>query len=119
MRDSIFLSYRKDDTKDFARHLADLLKRRFSEQRVFLDAADIRVGDEWKAAIHDALSRSAVLVALIGRNWTSIRDADGKRRLDDPDDVVREEIVTALGSGIPVISVRVHGVPMPDARRSA
>ena len=113
MRDSIFISYRKDDTKDFARHLADLLKRRFSEQRVFLDAADIRVGDEWKAAIHDALSRSAVLVALIGPKWTSIRDADGKRRLDDPDDVVREEIVTALGSGIPVISVCVHGVPMP------
>ena len=113
MRHGIFLSYRRDDTKGFARHLADLLKRRFGEQWVFLDAADIRVGDKWKAAIHDALSRSAVLIALIGPNWASIRDANGKRRLDDPDDVVREEIVTALGSGIPVISVCVHGVPMP------
>ena len=114
MRDSIFISYRKDDTKDFARHLADWLKRSFSEQQVFLDDEDIRLGDGWKTAIHDALSRSFVLVALIGPNWASIRDKDGKRRLDDPDDVLREEIVTALRSGIPVISIRVHGVPMPE-----
>jgi hypothetical protein len=113
MRDSIFISYRKDDTKDLARHLADLLKRRFGEQQVFLDDEDIRVGDGWKTAIDDALSRSFVLVALIGPNWASIRDANGKRRLDDPDDILRQEVVTALRSGIPVISVCVHGVPMP------
>ena len=113
MRDSIFISYRKDDTKDFAGRLADLLKRRFGEQWVFLDDENIRVGDHWRAAIDDALARSFVLVALIGPNWASIKDANGKRRLYDPDDILRREIVTALGSGIPVISVCVHGVPMP------
>ena len=115
MKDGVFLSYRKDDTKDVAHHIADRLKHHFGEQHVFLDVVDIAVGDAWMTRIQDALSRSAVLVALIGKAWIDIRDKSGLRRLDDPNDVVRKELETVLNSDTPVISVRIHGAPMPAA----
>jgi hypothetical protein len=37
-----------------------------------------------------------VLLALIGDEWLTITDKAGHRRLDDPGDLVRREIETAL-----------------------
>lgn len=113
MRDRIFLNYRKDDTQQVARRLADRLKRRFGEQLVFLDEDDIPVGDFWKPTIDEALSKSFVLLALIGSKWIDAKNEHGNRRLDDPKDVVRREIETALRSGISVITVSVNDTPIP------
>ena len=41
------------------------------------------------------------------------RDADGNRRLNDPDDYVQIEIESALGRGIPAIPLLVRGAVMP------
>jgi hypothetical protein len=49
------------------------------------------------------------MVALIGREWATLADEEGRRRLDDPDDYVRFEIRTALRRGRRVIPVLVDG----------
>ena len=52
-------------------------------------------------------------LALIGPNWLDSKDAAGKRRLDDPGDIVRLEIATALKRNIPVTPVLLQGASMP------
>ena len=51
----------------------------------------------------------AVLVALIGRQWATMEDEEGRRRIDDPDDLVRFEVQAALERGLRVIPVLVDG----------
>ena len=43
----------------------------------------------------------------------SVADANGKRRLDDSRDTVRQEVVTALANGMRVFPVLVGGAKMP------
>ena len=50
-----------------------------------------------------------MLVALIGRDWATLADDTGARRLDKPDDYVRIEIKTALEHGARVIPVLIDG----------
>jgi len=54
-----------------------------------------------------------VLIALIGRQWLSIKDKDGKRRLDNTEVFVRIEIATALERNIHLIPVLADSVNMP------
>jgi len=49
---------------------------------------------------------------MIGPLWLKA-DADGRRRLDDPDDFVRQEIEAALDSGKSLIPLLVGGAKMP------
>ncbi len=56
-----------------------------------------------------------MLLAVIGRNWLTVADSQGKRRLDDPSDFVRLETATALKRDIPVVPVLVQDAPMPRA----
>jgi hypothetical protein len=51
---------------------------------------------------------------LIGRDWLEVQGPDGRRRLDDPDDVLRREITAALARDILVIPVLVEGATMPS-----
>jgi tetratricopeptide (TPR) repeat protein len=65
--------------------------------------------------LDQALARSDVLLAIIGPDWLAA-DSEGKRRLDDPNDWVRREIVTALGLGrVQVIPVLVGDADLPTA----
>ena len=50
-----------------------------------------------------------MLLVLIGRQWATLADEDGHRRLDDPDDLVRFEVQSALERGVRVIPVLVDG----------
>jgi hypothetical protein len=56
-----------------------------------------------------------VLLALVADLWLTITDADGRRRLDDPDDFVRLEIEAALKRHVRVIPILVDAARMPRA----
>jgi hypothetical protein len=73
-------------------------------------------GLDFAEAVRRAVGSCAVLVALIGRQWATLTDEEGRRRLDDPDDYARFEIRTALEHGVRVIPVLVDGArpPRPD-----
>lgn len=115
MSGAIFISYRRDDSEGEAGRLYDDLVRVFrAPGTVFMDVSDIHPGKDFRKAIDENVSKSAVLLAIIGPAWTTIKDASGVRRLDQPNDFVRLEIASAMARSIDVIPVLVHGARMPN-----
>jgi hypothetical protein len=57
--------------------------------------------------------RRDVFLSIIGTQWTTVDDENGRRRLDDPNDWVVAETATALHRSVPVIPVLVDGARMP------
>jgi hypothetical protein len=107
----VFISYRRDETSQLAGRLYDALTGRF---QVFMDVESIRPGEEL-AAINTAVESCDVLLALIGKEWLTIKEADGSRRIDNPEDWVRWEIEAALAYNVPVIPILINGAGMPKA----
>src|SRR5271169_5778357 len=87
----IFLSYRREDAAPYARLLQFQLSERIPDARVFMDLDSIEAGLDFAEVIEEAVDSCAVLVALIGRQWATLVDEEGQRRIDDPDDLVRFE----------------------------
>jgi TIR domain len=110
----IFVSYRREDTRHMAGRLFDRLAERFGETNVFMDVDSIEPGADFGDAIEREVQKCDVLIALIGRTWASETDGRGRRRLDDPDDLVVLEVKSALDRGIRVIPVLVDGAPAPQ-----
>ncbi|MFN0120251.1 MAG: toll/interleukin-1 receptor domain-containing protein [Blastocatellia bacterium] len=111
--ENIFISYRRDDAAGHAGRLYDALSQRFPN-RVFMDINKIEAGDDFVEVLDKAVGDCAVLLALIGRDWARITGADGKRRLENPNDFVRIEVASALKRNIRVIPVLVENAPMPN-----
>jgi hypothetical protein len=89
------------------------LSQRYGEEKVFMDLA-IEPGVDIVDAIKRAVGSCAVLLAVIGRYWLTMTDANtGMRRLDNSNDFVHMEISTALQRNIRVIPVLVHRAQMP------
>src|SRR6478609_6884351 len=108
---TVFISYRREDTPYAAGRLGDRLSARFG--KVFMDIDNIDPGVDFTEVILQAVGECDVLVALIGDKWTSVVDRHGRRRLEDPDDWIVQEIRVALDRGIRVIPVLVDPARMP------
>jgi TIR domain-containing protein len=113
-KQSVFISYRRKDTLWFTRQLQELVREEFPNIEIFWDL-ELAIGDDFVQAIEDAVSQCQVLLAIIGDDWLTIEDENGKRRLDNPNDFVRLEIVQALKHSIHVIPILVDNTPMPSA----
>ena len=111
----VFISYRREDTAYPASWLFDRLGARFGEDNVFKDVDSIDPGDDFVERITGAVGSCDVLLALIGEEWLTVADEDGRRRIDNPDDFVRVEIEAALARNVRVVPVLVDGASMPEA----
>ena len=112
---NIFISYRRDDSRDIAERICDHLTSRFGDRHVFQDVVDIAPGLAWDQAIDVAIESSDTVLVIIGDNWLTVAK-DGVRRLDDPNDELREEVVRALAKpDTRVIPVLVGTAAMPTA----
>jgi hypothetical protein len=109
----VFVSYRRSDAQGWAGRLGTDLGQAFGEVARFFDLASIPPGADFVAEIERAIAQASAALVLIGPRWLDASDAAGSRRLDDPDDVVRLEISSALARGIPVIPVLLGGATMP------
>jgi hypothetical protein len=112
---TIFISYRRDDSEGEAGRLADDLAQTFHEKSVFMDVNAIQPGRDFRKAIDESIHKCSVLLAIVGREWLASKNAAGQRRLDDESDFVRLEIASALQRDIPVVPVLVRGARMPNA----
>lgn len=110
---TIFISYRRDDTSGYAGRIDDQLSAHFGPRQIFRDVDTIPAGVDFVSAVRNAIGSCRAVVALIGPEWLSIRDGKGQRRLDDPNDLVRVELETALNEGVFLIPVLVEGARMP------
>lgn len=112
----VFISYRRSDSQDVAGRLYDHLERRIGSQSVFKDVDSIPLGADFRAAVREAIGHSDLMVVLIGPGWLSVADESGRKRLDNPADLVRIEIETALGSAIQMVPVLLGDAQMPRAQ---
>jgi hypothetical protein len=103
----IFISYRRDDSSAFAGRLYDRLVERYGMDQVFMDVDNIPPGVDFAEAIAQAVGTCDVLLAVIGQHWLTVTGQDGRRRLDNPRDMVRLEVEAALTRDVPVIPVLV------------
>lgn len=108
----IFINYRRDDSRGDAGRLYDHLHARYPG-RIFRDVASLEPGVEWHDAIATVLGAADACIVVIGKNWMTVTNSAGQRRLEDPRDPVRQEILTALNNGMRVFPVLVGDADMP------
>ena len=111
----IFINYRRDDARGIAGRLEDSLSAYFGDDRVFRDVNDIAGGADFETVLHDTVLAADALIVVIGSDWLDMCDGEGRRRLDNADDWVVREIVTALDKQVPIFPVLVEETPMPRA----
>ncbi len=111
----IFISYRRDDSAAHSGRIYDRLEGHFGQGQVFMDVDAIRPGLDFVEVVQEAVGSCDALIAVIGGEWLGVSDERGRRRLENPEDLVRLEIATALSRNIRVIPVLVQGARMPVA----
>jgi len=112
---AVFISYRRQDSQSAAGRLAEDLAERLGADRVFRDIGGLVPGTPFPVALRDALQSCAAVAVVIGPRWESAQDSSGQRRLEDPEDWVRQEVATALAREVPVVPVLVERTDMPAA----
>jgi len=75
----IFISYRREETAYHVGWLFDRLADRFGKNQVFKDVNSIEPGDDFVEVITTAARSCVVMLVLIGRQWVTITDQDGRR----------------------------------------
>jgi len=113
MEGCVFINYRRQLNGAAAGRLADRLAQHFDHKHLFMDVDGIEPGVDFVQALDEQVSRCSAFIAVIGPGWADVRDADGRRRLEQPGDHVRVEIESALKRDIRVIPVLVEGANMP------
>ncbi len=111
----IFINYRRDDVVGVAGRLGDSLNRYFGDGRVFRDVEGIATGADFESVLNQTAQGADAMIVLIGPRWLGITDAQGQRRLMDPQDWVAREIAAALERGIPIYPVLIEQAQMPRA----
>jgi hypothetical protein len=117
MSAKIFISYRRDDSAGHAGRVTDRLEREFGRDLLFMDVDAIPLGRNFVTVLHEEVAKCGALLAVIGSDWLDVRDDDGNRRLDNPNDFVRIEIAAALQRDIPVIPILLDGAKIPRANQ--
>ena len=116
-QETVFISYRREDSTAQAKALTAALTPLFGAETAFFDTDSITLGAPFPARIASALARASAVLVIIGPRWLEILND----RMKLPDlDYVRHEVSTALqprpGSTLPlVIPVLWGGAKMPKA----
>jgi hypothetical protein len=109
----IFISYRRKDAGHVAGRLSDQIGIKIPSADVFMDVDTIELGVDFVARISEEVARCNVFIVIIGRQWLIAEDAEGRRRIDNPNDYVALEVAAALKRQISIIPVLVDGAEMP------
>jgi hypothetical protein len=95
-RTLVFISYRFGDSSYAAARLARDLASIFGKARIFFDHESMQGGQEFRTHISQALRRSRVVLVLIGPRWLQDHDDTYRRRIDNPNDYVYQEVLGGL-----------------------
>jgi hypothetical protein len=78
---------------------------------VFLDVHSIPPGANFREVLDEAVRKSDVVLAMIGKTWCD--GGIGTGGVNDPEDYVRAELEAALQHEVAIIPVLVHEASMP------
>jgi Alpha amylase, catalytic domain/TIR domain len=113
MAGQLFISYRREDTQWHATFIHERLVATFGRKCVFMDVSSIKGGTDYLHTIRETIASCDVCVALIGDKWWTAADASGSRRLEDPGDLLRIEIGSALRENLTVIPCIFENTKLP------
>jgi pterin-4a-carbinolamine dehydratase len=114
----VFLSYRRDYDSAWAHTLRLLIHYTLNDPKrlpiveLFQDTQQ-RPGVSWPDEIRRRVDESDIVLAVIGPHWLGAHDDFGRRRIDQTDDWVRQELDRALEHGKPVLPVLFDCAPPP------
>lgn len=110
----IFISYRRADNKPFVERIRDRLVTAYGENSIFRDIESIPPGANYVDVLNEATAECNVMLVMIGPQWVSMTDAQGRQRLTVPDDWTRIEVERGLANkDILVIPVLICDARMP------
>jgi formylglycine-generating enzyme required for sulfatase activity len=104
---------RRRKAADAAQYLATTLYRRFGPKRIFVCIPGTDGGEYWLRTPLQ-IAASEAMVVLIGKGWSDLKDEQGNRRIDNPNDPVRFEIAQRLARGLPLLPVLLGDAAMPE-----
>jgi len=107
----VFISYRRTESSGYSRLVYDHLQAALPDWDIFMDVEGIPVGENWRNVLGARIDAADIMIVLIGREWLTMTEHNGMRRLDNPEDVTRWEIASALEKGKNLIPVLLEGVP--------
>lgn len=117
---TIFINYRRDDSKHEAAYLKEILASQFGSEKIFRDLDSIKIGADFPEVINNTLDKTAVVIVLIGDKWLTLKTKTGQPRIKSSNDYVRIEIETALKLGKHIIPVLLNGtLPLQKAQLPA
>jgi non-specific serine/threonine protein kinase len=105
----VFVSYRRDDSRQAVGRLRDRLADAFGEQSVFLDVDSIDFGFDFRTVMREAIDNADAVVAVVGPGFNPAR-------LAEPDDYVRQELSEAFALGKLIVPVLVEDARMPTPK---
>lgn len=114
----IFISYRRAEDNDtyIVGNIRKPLVEAFPNE-VFRDTYDIPGGADWRAVLKGEIESCRVMLVIIGPDWANLKNANGQKRLEDPEDVTAWEVKTGLERSAEgeatVIPVLVLGAQVP------
>lgn len=112
----IFISYRRTDSEAVTGRISDRLAQAFGAHNLVQDVGDAPPGEDFRAHRQAVVSQCNVELVIIGKQWAATAYDDGRKRLDDPADLVRIEVEAGLSRrDMLVIPVLVNGAGMPAA----
>jgi tetratricopeptide (TPR) repeat protein len=106
--ETLFISYRRDDSAAYAGRLCDHLSAVLGAHRVFMDEEDIQPGENFAQAIERVLTQCSTVLVVIGPRWRELLDL---RAAHNEQDYVVHEIAAALSAKKTVVPVLVGGAP--------
>ncbi|MDT5346781.1 MAG: adenylate cyclase [Mycobacterium sp.] len=110
---AFFISYRRSQNTWQARDFRRELVRRYGAASVFMDTSSIDYGESYPDRIASAIRGCSVMLVMIGPHW--LEPIAGIRRIDDPNDWVRQEVEAGLQRReAVVVPVLLDGAPAPS-----
>jgi len=110
---NIFISYRRNDEPYAVGRMYNDLKVEFGQ--IFKDVDSIPVGAEFKSLIFDAISKSQIFLAIIGKRWNE-KNSEGLFRIFDKNDFIKLELECAFRYGIKILPVLIGDCQMPSEK---
>ena len=109
---TVYLSYRAEDSGLLAEALGSRLAQ-LGGHTIYPYA--LPRGSDVPAARRAMVQQADVMVVAIGPRWATIVDFQGQRKIDDPTDMVHQEIAGALWLKKVIIPILLAGGRMPAA----